>query len=754
MVKVTPRQRVVALILYTIVLMVVHYLVIEPNFLPSKKVLWFYNGIASLLFGTRLLNPHFTPPADAATNGFWVVLAMLAASLAVAPWTVDIAVVGGIGLFGALVLGASLLVILVRRPAGPETRLWLVGLDETVRRLGSPNVIYTAVILGAVWLFHRERPEEVLAILATWTVIVTLGPVEGTQRLVGTLRGLVTEEWPDRVIGVIAAHQSPGIVLIRQTGGTNVDRGTPLLITDDHGQQALAVALNYVGRDEGNLLRSLSFPVPAELRPRVEASAGSVGAGVATRVELTDEDRDGIPDSHPASILKRTGQLCGIVDEGTTLDFLQFEVVEDRELAEGRLVEASIASNPVLFQVIEGVTREDMVQQKNKYGYARARARKIGRWNAKSGKFEPAKWLPRMNAPVLLREIDEPVATEDVVGHFPGTSYTVALDISEAVTHNTAILGILGIGKSYLAMELVERMIAANIKVICLDLTDQYEQELDVFLDAEHERPMLDELQQIGRRGLTAYHQSQERGGSVNQFKAKLVEQLQDFLGPGGQRYLRIYNPNKFEAYRQSGFLDRNTRTAPMSLLTPTEIAALASEAALQVCQEMGMTNDARVCIVFEEAHMVVPERTSVAARVDELSTARTARAILQGRKFGLGCLLITQRTANVTKTILNQCNTIFAMRIFDDTGKEFLSNYIGGDYATVLPSLETRHAVVFGKASSCDNPVLVQLNDRSDFLDAFRQTNPPRPLPQRAMAEAPEELAEIPPDLDDEVPF
>jgi DNA helicase HerA-like ATPase len=54
------------------------------------------------------------------------------------------------------------------------------------------------------------------------------------------------------------------------------------------------------------------------------------------------------------------------------------------------------------------------------------------------------------------------------------------------------------------------------------------------------------------------------------------------------------------------------------------------------------------------------------------MATAATARAILQGRKYGLGCLLVTQRTANVTKTILNQCNTTFAMRMFDDTGKDF----------------------------------------------------------------------------------
>ncbi len=109
------------------------------------------------------------------------------------------------------------------------------------------------------------------------------------------------------------------------------------------------------------------------------------------------------------------------------------------------------------------------------------------------------------------------------------------------------------------------------------------------------------------------------------------------------------------------------------------------------------------------------------------MATATSARAILQGRKYGLGCLLITQRTANVTKTILNQCNTIFAMRTFDDTGKDFLGNYIGSDYAAVLPSLQPRHAIVFGKASSCENPVLVRLNDQNDFRGQFREAHPPQ---------------------------
>ena len=128
------------------------------------------------------------------------------------------------------------------------------------------------------------------------------------------------------------------------------------------------------------------------------------------------------------------------------------------------------------------------------------------------------------------------------------------------------------------------------------------------------------------------------------------------------------------------------------------------------------MTGTARVCLVYEEAHSLVPEWNSVASDGDKNATAASARAILQGRKYGLGCLLITQRTANVTKSILNQCNTIFAMRTFDDTGKEFLSNYIGRDYASILPTLQERHAVLFGKASPCDDPVLLRLNDREVF--------------------------------------
>jgi len=714
------RHRVAGLLAYAALLAVVQYWVVSTGFTPNENAIWLYSGFASLLFGSRLLNPHFTPPADAATNAFMALAALLAGSLVVAPGSADAVLLWAIIGLCAVICIVSILVLLIRPPVGAETRPIVRVADKAVRGLGSPVVIFTIVILLCVWLFHRTRSDEVAAILSAWAIVVVLRPVESILGFVDWAR----EQWglvrADQVIGVIAAYQSPGIVLVRQLGDNSAPRGTPMVVADDNGPWMLGVALNYVGRDEGNLLRVLTVRLPKGLKSRISKLPEARGTGIALALSAAPEELADVPAIHWIN------RLCGVVVSDTNLDYVLFEVTEDRGLAEGRLVEARIGDHHVIFQIIDGLTREEIVQQKNTYGYARAKARKIGRWDANAGKFVPVKWLPQINAPVFLLESDEHVVSPSAIGHFPNTSFDVGLNISDAVTHNTAILGILGIGKSYLSIELVERMIADGIKVICLDLTNQYAELLPEFIDAVYEEARRQELVSAGQGG--APNQNQEQGGSYLAFRARVTEQLRAFINPAEQRRLRVLNPAQFEVTRQAGGMFQGN--ANMATLTPTEITAIISGAALTVCQELGMIDQARVCLVYEEAHSLVPEWNSVVAEGDKAATARSARAILQGRKYGLGCLLITQRTANVTKTILNQCNTIFAMRTFDDTGKEFLSNYIGRDYAGILPSLEARHAVIFGKASSCENPVLVRLNDRQPFLDAFRAEHPVQPIP------------------------
>ena len=73
----------------------------------------------------------------------------------------------------------------------------------------------------------------------------------------------------------------------------------------------------------------------------------------------------------------------------------------------------------------------------------------------------------------------------------------------------------------------------------------------------------------------------------------------------------------------------------------------------------------------------------------------KMGQVALQGRKYGVGLLVIAQRTANVSKTVLTQCNTIVCYQAFDETSFTFLGNYIGKDLVQALPNLKRYHAIV-----------------------------------------------------------
>jgi hypothetical protein len=560
-----------------------------------------------------------------------------------------------------------------------------------------------------------------LIISLAWALFVGLRPLEAVANFWRRWRTLWVTQRDLARLGEVVGHEAPGLVLIREDPDSSARFGDRVFARTESGKPGLVIALDHVGFASGRWLRAIHLKTAtidtaalhdaSVVRAISEGSAFSAAAGYVTSEEsgLAEDTK---------------GRLIGLVASDTNVGQLQIELVRaDLDVREGSLVEVEIGGRAVLYQVIKGLTKEEVLQEKNTRGFVRAQAKKIGSWNNARRSFDPVPWLPQPNQAVLLVHPKQEAVEKDAIGHCPGTSYPVSIDPQLLVTHNAAILGILGVGKSCLALELVERMISAGIKVVCLDLTNQYADELRRFLDADVENAARDELEKIGPTGKTNVKKNVEEGGSVREFTAKIREQLGVFLAPANPQKLRILNPAQFDVWRQDSkpFQDQ----ASMATLTPTEITRIITESTLAVLQGQGMTGQARCCVVYEEAHSLIPEWNAVATDGDKTATNGTAKAILQGRKFGLGCLVITQRTANVTKSILNQCNTVFGLRVFDATGMEFLKNYIGEDYAGVLSTLEDRHAVVFGRASSCRDPVLTRLNDRDDFTRAFRETQP-----------------------------
>lgn len=127
--------------------------------------------------------------------------------------------------------------------------------------------------------------------------------------------------------------------------------------------------------------------------------------------------------------------------------------------------------------------------------------------------------------------------------------------------------------------------------------------------------------------------------------------------------------------------------------------------------------NKKSILIVLEEAHTLVPETTSLGDLGDyganKALVNKIGQIALQGRKYGVGFMVIAQRTANVSKTVLTQCNTVICFQAFDETSFAFLGNYLGKDLARVLPHLKQYHAVVAGKAMKSSVPMIVDLTEK-----------------------------------------
>lgn len=150
----------------------------------------------------------------------------------------------------------------------------------------------------------------------------------------------------------------------------------------------------------------------------------------------------------------------------------------------------------------------------------------------------------------------------------------------------------------------------------------------------------------------------------------------------------------------------------------PTEAADLAIGVLLSLLFEVALRCDpdgegigrpSPVLVVLEEAHRYLGSDASALTRE---SANRIAR---EGRKYGVGIMLVSQRPDELPKTALAQCGTLIALRLSNagDQGtiRAALPDSVSG-LASVLPSLRTGEAVVSGEAVIVPSRVLITAPD------------------------------------------
>jgi hypothetical protein len=110
--------------------------------------------------------------------------------------------------------------------------------------------------------------------------------------------------------------------------------------------------------------------------------------------------------------------------------------------------------------------------------------------------------------------------------------------------------------------------------------------------------------------------------------------------------------------------------------------------------------------VVMEEAHRYLGKDADNPAR------DMAQRIVKEGRKFGVGAMIISQRPSEIDETILSQCGTLMALRLSNsaDQGKvkAALPDSLGGLVDT-LPVLRTGEAIIMGEAARL--PIRCRIN-------------------------------------------
>lgn len=670
------------------------------RWLPTngEEDLWFACAVGYLAY-SLFDTPFFVPPSQVLASGLPAALLLLSLDLrGVVLLRIPLECLRWTG-FGAasLATAAACLAIGLRnvdRIGSPRTALAERVAYRTATTLGRGAVMFTPPALISAVGFHQTNLSDLLWITVLWLVLVALQPVELVLEFVKDVGRLRVSGREAQQVGEIQRVDSPNVVRV--------------ILKPDHAWR----------RDNAHL-GALADGRQVHILPLFTQTQGAalVGTGL-----IHEEGAAALANAKPGGVyalrdrpdvrrilksLSGSGdcELIGFVVEDSHISGIQFEVASELELSAGKLVFCRQGTSAVFYQILDARTREESFER-NPRGTHVVTATQLGMLDNARG-FARYPWLPEMNSPVFLRTGDmestaapDPPAGTFALGTVPRSGIRVHARFKDLSEYHTAILGVTGTGKTEMAFDIIRQGAAEGAKVFCVDFTGEYGPRLEDLkpVSLGFTTARMTELQQLVAAIETGQYKSETE-------KKKLEE------------WEKAVRPEVAAAVK--AFLDGEG--AGLGLFDLPDIANTratlrATELYLSAIFEWARQNRKRrkILVVLEEAHTVIPEIGLFSFDKGETQSVvgRIAQIALQGRKYGVGLLLVSQRTALVSKTLLSQCNTFLVFALHDKTSLDYLQSVFGQDHVNAMPRLPFRHGIAFGKGILSDTPVLFEVPD------------------------------------------
>lgn len=147
----------------------------------------------------------------------------------------------------------------------------------------------------------------------------------------------------------------------------------------------------------------------------------------------------------------------------------------------------------------------------------------------------------------------------------------------------------------------------------------------------------------------------------------------------------------------------------------PNEVAGTASAAiartlfSLKVWQTAEERAMSPVLLVCEEAHRYVPNSGEAQYGAAQGAIRRIAK---EGRKYGIGLMLVSQRPSEVEATVLSQCNSWIVLRITNEADREHVKGILPDSMAgltKMLSGLRRQEAIFVGQAAMLPSRIMIR---------------------------------------------
>ncbi len=147
----------------------------------------------------------------------------------------------------------------------------------------------------------------------------------------------------------------------------------------------------------------------------------------------------------------------------------------------------------------------------------------------------------------------------------------------------------------------------------------------------------------------------------------------------------------------------------------PNEVAGVSSAVIARMLFNLKVwqTSEERaadpVLLVCEEAHRYVPNRGEAQYEAAQEAIRRIAK---EGRKYGVGLLLVSQRPSEVEATVLSQCNSWIVLRVTNDSDREHVKAILPDSMVgltKMLSGLRRQEAIFVGQAAMLPSRIMIR---------------------------------------------